>query len=92
MCTLPPKVVKTIFTAFLIEAFFHLPLGCEYLHKFLKKYETALMGFSGAWGKLIHEKNQKSKISWYSPSKRFPIIRKSKENRGCSFKAQILLT
>ncbi len=23
------------------------------------------MGYSGAWGKLIHEKNLKSKISWH---------------------------
>jgi hypothetical protein len=26
------------------------------------KFETALMVYSGAWGKLIHEKNQKQKI------------------------------
>ncbi len=25
------------------------------------------MAYSGAWGKLIHEKNQKSKISWHCP-------------------------
>ncbi len=31
-------------------------LSCEYLREFLKKFETALMGYSGAWGKLIHEK------------------------------------
>jgi hypothetical protein len=30
---------------------------------FRKKFETALMVYSGAWGKLIHEKNQESKIS-----------------------------
>jgi hypothetical protein len=30
---------------------------------FRKKFETALMVYSGAWGKLIHEKNQKQKIS-----------------------------
>ncbi len=29
----------------------------------LKKFETVLMEYSGAWGKLIHEKNQKQKIS-----------------------------
>ncbi len=34
-------------------------LSSEYLRKFLKKFEMALTG------KLIHEKNQKSKISWY---------------------------
>ncbi len=27
------------------------------------------MIYSGAWGKLIHEKNQKSKISWHCPFK-----------------------
>jgi hypothetical protein len=27
------------------------------------------MVHSGAWGKLIHEKNQKSKISWHCPFK-----------------------
>jgi len=27
------------------------------------------MVYSGAWGKLIHEKNQKSKISWRCPFK-----------------------
>jgi hypothetical protein len=25
------------------------------------------MVYSGAWGKLTHEKNQKSKISWHCP-------------------------
>ncbi len=37
-------------------------MTCEYLHKFLKKFETVLMGYSGAGGKLIHGKNQKQKI------------------------------
>ncbi len=36
-------------------------LTCEYLRKFLKKFKTVLMGYSGAGGKLIHEKNQKQK-------------------------------
>jgi hypothetical protein len=49
----------------MIEDFEHLPppLSCEYLREFSKKFETFLMLYSGAWGKLIHEKNQKSKIS-----------------------------
>jgi hypothetical protein len=34
-------------------------LSCEYLCEFSKKLETALMVYSVAWGKLIHEKNQK---------------------------------
>jgi hypothetical protein len=38
-------------------------LTCEYLREFSKKFETLLMGYSGAGGKLIDEKNQKQKIS-----------------------------
>ncbi len=30
------------------------------------------MGYSGAGGKLTHEKNQKQKISWHCPFKFFP--------------------
>ncbi len=47
-------------------------LSWEYLHEFSKKFETTLIVYSGAWGKLIHEKNQKSKISWHCPFKSFP--------------------
>ncbi len=36
-------------------------LTCEYLRKFSKKFETVLLGYSGAGGKLIHEKNQRQK-------------------------------
>ncbi len=42
-------------------------LSCEYLREFSKKFETVLMGYSGAGEKLIDEKNQKRKISWHSP-------------------------
>jgi hypothetical protein len=42
-------------------------LICEYLPEFSKKLETAVLVYSGAWGKLIHEKNQKSKISRHCP-------------------------
>ncbi len=38
-------------------------LSYEYLHEFSKRFVTALMGYSGAWGKL--KKNLKSKISWH---------------------------
>jgi len=31
--------------------------NCEYLREFSKKFETVLIGYSGAGGKLIHEKN-----------------------------------
>ncbi len=59
----PNKIIKN----FLIEDFFHL--SCEYLREFSKKFETVLMEYSGAGGKLIHEKNQKQKISWHCPFK-----------------------
>ncbi len=36
-------------------------LSCEYLREFSKKFETALLIYSGAWGKLIHEKNRSRK-------------------------------
>jgi hypothetical protein len=48
-------------------------LSCEYLREFPKKFETVWMEYSGAGGKLIHEKNQKQKISWHCPFKRFQI-------------------
>jgi hypothetical protein len=37
-------------------------LTCEYFRKFLKKFKMTLALFSGAWGKIIHEKNLKQKI------------------------------
>ncbi len=56
----PNKIIKI----FLIEDISHLStLSCEYLREFSKKFETVLMGYSGAGGKLIDEKNQKRKIS-----------------------------
>ncbi len=36
-------------------------LSCEYFREFSKKFETVLLEYSGAGGKLIHEKNQKQK-------------------------------
>ncbi len=44
-------------------------LSREYLREFSKKFEMAVLVYSGAWGKLINEKNQKSKISWHCPFK-----------------------
>ncbi len=38
-------------------------LNREYLREFSKKFDTVLMDYSGAGGKLIHKKNQKQKIS-----------------------------
>jgi hypothetical protein len=43
--------------------------------RIFEKFETVLMGYSGAGGKLIHEKNQKQKISWHCP---FKLRRKSR--------------
>jgi hypothetical protein len=36
-------------------------LTCEYLREFSKKFETVLMGYSGAGGKLIHKKTRSKK-------------------------------
>jgi hypothetical protein len=36
---------------------------------FSKNIEITLTLFSGAWGKMIHEKNLKQKISWHCPFK-----------------------
>ncbi len=44
-------------------------LACEYLREFSKNFKTVLMWYSGAGGKLIHEKNRKQKISWHCPLK-----------------------
>jgi hypothetical protein len=41
----------------------HLLANREYLREFSKKFKTVLMGYSGARGKLIHEKNLMLKIS-----------------------------
>jgi hypothetical protein len=38
-------------------------LTCEYLLEFSKKFKIILLLLSGAWGKVIHEKNLKQKIS-----------------------------
>ncbi len=66
------KGVKQIIKTFLIEDYFHFSpvsatlvvhLSCKYLREFSKKLEMALLVYSGAWEKLIHEKNLKYKIS-----------------------------
>ncbi len=44
-------------------------LTCDDLREFSKKLETVLMQYSGAGRKLIHQKNQKQKISWHCPFK-----------------------
>ncbi len=46
----------------MIEDFFHwCTLSCEYLRKFSKKIETALMIYSVAWGKLFMKKTRSRK-------------------------------
>jgi hypothetical protein len=56
----------------MIEDFLHLPpvstpllanLEPQISPRIFENFETAIMVYSGAWGKLIDEKNQKSKIS-----------------------------
>jgi hypothetical protein len=59
----PNKIFKT----FLNEDYFHLPttpvvhLVLRIYPQILKTFETTLLEYSGAWEKLIHEKNLKSK-------------------------------
>jgi hypothetical protein len=38
-----------------------VPLSWEYLREFSKNFETVLMGYSGAGGKLIDEKKPEAK-------------------------------
>ncbi len=45
------------------------PWAANIYANFRKKFETVLIGYSGAGGKLIHEKNQEQKISWHCPFK-----------------------
>jgi hypothetical protein len=60
----PNKIIKT----FIISDFFHFWCGVNDTSAyFQKKFETALMGYSGAGGKMIHEKKLKSKILWHCP-------------------------
>ncbi len=51
----------------MIEDFLYLPpvsttpVANLELREFVKKFETTLMAYSGAWGKLIHEKTRSRK-------------------------------
>jgi hypothetical protein len=71
--TLLPKGVQTKYLKrFLLKIFFHMsPVSTTLVvhleqrispSEFYKNFEMFLTGYSGAWGKLIHEKNSKSKI------------------------------
>jgi hypothetical protein len=44
-----------------------LHLELQIFPRTFEKIKTTVMGYSGAWGKLIHEKNLKLKISWPYP-------------------------
>jgi hypothetical protein len=64
----PNKIIKI----FLLEDFFHLPpvsltpvvhLEPRISPQIFKKIRNGRIGILSAWGKLIHEKNQKSKMS-----------------------------
>jgi hypothetical protein len=57
-------------------------LSCEYLREFYKKFETVLMEYSGAGGKLIHEKNQKQKSRDTVPLSIFYLLYKNSKNFG----------
>ncbi len=75
MLTLLPKGAETKLLKFFCLKIFSICRRCrwhqwctlsrEYLRKFSKKFEMAVMVYSDAWGKLIHEKNQK----WHCPFK-----------------------
>ncbi len=60
MLTLLPKGFQTkylkLFSLNIFPFATGITLSCENLREFSKKFETALMGYSGAWGKPIHEK------------------------------------
>ncbi len=44
-------------------------LSCEYLREFPKKFETVLLGYSGAGGNLMMKETRSEKISWHCPFK-----------------------
>ncbi len=63
----PTKLLKLFW--FKIFFIYHRcqPWAANISANFRKKFETALMVYSGAWGKMIHEKHQKLKILWHCP-------------------------
>ncbi len=68
MFPLLPKGDQTKLLKFFRLKIFSI-FSCAYLREFSKKFETVLKEYSVAGGKLIHEKNQKQKISWPCPFK-----------------------
>ena len=84
MLTLLPKGAQTKLLKFFCLKIFSICHRCrwctlsrEYLREFSKKFEMTVLLYSDACGKLIHEKNQKSKISWHCPFKRNSIFAES---------------
>ncbi len=55
--SVPTKLLKI----FLIEDIFHFHLELRISPRIFENFETALMVYSGAWGKLIHEKKPEVK-------------------------------
>jgi hypothetical protein len=53
------------FSFYLLDTFGYVDTGGASFDSanFSKKFEMTLVLFSGAWGKMIHEKNLKQKIS-----------------------------
>jgi hypothetical protein len=49
------------------KIYFKIFLSHEYLCEFSKKFEVVLMGYSGARGTLLYEKNLMSKFSCQTP-------------------------
>ncbi len=79
MLTLLPKGAQTkLLKLFCLKIFPFATSVCtlsrEYLRKFSKKFEMAVIVYSDTWGKLIREKNQKSKISWHLEPRISPRI------------------
>ncbi len=75
MLTLLPKGVQTIIWH---PQVVHLELRIS-----PRIFETALMGFSGAWGKLIHaKKSLLKKISWHCP---FKQVTARQDSESCTF-------
>jgi hypothetical protein len=85
----PNKIIKI----FQFEDFSHLPpvsatpvvhLELRISPQIFEKIRNGSIGILGAWGKLIHEKKQKSKISWHCPFKLVTTYNRGKVGtKGC---------
>ncbi len=64
---LPPVSLIPVAICHRCRWYWWCTLTCEYLREFSNKIVTVLMDYSGAGGKLIHQKNRKQKISWHCP-------------------------